>query len=229
MPGATAHTVKAFDEDLDELRARVAAFGGQAEAGLREAMEALIRRDAAGAEAALCHVEAAKAMSAAVERRAICLIALRAPMADDLREVLSCLKIAALIERIADHAINIARSVVSLEAGRHIPAPVAIGRLARGALEATRSALDGFAAGDDRQSGPLCEAAASAETLYRDLLEDCLGHMRRDPQSVGAVTTLLFVARSLWRVVDLASDVAAAVRFSVTGERAAPLNLAKAS
>src|SRR5688572_27977398 len=97
MASSGAHTLKAFDEDLEELRAEIAAVGGCAEAATRNAMAALLRQDPDLADEARARAAAIPGLAAAVERRGLCLIALRAPRADDLQEILSALKIVGLI------------------------------------------------------------------------------------------------------------------------------------
>ncbi|HZG08884.1 MAG TPA: PhoU domain-containing protein [Allosphingosinicella sp.] len=234
MPNSGAHTVTAFDDDLDALRGRVAALGGAAEAAVREAMEALFRLDPGLAAHALARARSVATGAEDVERRGICLIALRAPRADDLREVLAALKIVGLIERVAEHARGIAAAAAPVGT-RNIAPPPALGTLARLALDAVRAALDAFAARDASASEPVDAASHQAEELYGLLLEDALGRMRRDPRAIGAGTSLLLVARSLSRIADQAANIGRAVSFSVTGQPAAPVRrepadmLAKAS
>jgi phosphate transport system protein len=234
MPNTGAHTVKAFDDDLDALRGRVAALGGAAEAAVREAMEALLRLDGALAADALARARSVATNAEDVERRGICLIALRAPMADDLREVLAALKIVGLIERVAEHARSIAASANPADL-RTVAPPPALGTLARVSLDAVRAALDAFAGRDAAAFDLLYTASHEAEALYGQLLEEAFGAMRRDPRAIGAATSLLLVARSLSRIADQAANIARVVRFSVTGQQAAPARrepadmLAKAS
>jgi phosphate transport system protein len=220
MPASAAHTVKAFDQDLDELRASVAAVGGWAEAALREAMEGLIRMDREVAASALDRARIVRALADDVERRAVCLIALRAPRADDLREVLTCLKITGFVERIAAHAATIASTAAGFDASRAIDSPIALGNLARVALGALREALDTFVAQDPSGGASVSEAAHSAEALYGSLLQSCIAQMRRDPGSIASVTGLLFVSRSLARATDQAASIANAVHFGLTGAHA---------
>ena len=111
----TGHTVKAFDEELDQLRATICEMGGLAEAAIRESMDALVRRDVEAAKAVVERDRRIDALEAEVERRAVQIIALRAPMADDLRDVVAALKIAGVVERIGDYAKNIAKRVASVE------------------------------------------------------------------------------------------------------------------
>ena len=217
MPRSSAHTVKAFDDDLSELRASVAAVGGWAEAALREAMEALLRVDGEGAASAIDRAKIVRALAGDVERRAICLIALRAPRADDLREVLTCLKITGYVERIARHAKTIASLAPDIDVDRALDAPTTLGNLARLTLAALRDALDAFVAQDPWRGEGVSEASDRAEVLYGSLMQSCLAQMRRDSRTISSATHLLFVARSLARSADQAASIANAVHFGLTG------------
>src|SRR3546814_6463601 len=113
--GTSAHTVKAVDQDLDQLRASIAQMGGLAEAAISESKRALMQRDTEAANRVIEGDKKIDALEAEVERNAVQLIALRAPMADDLREVVAALKIAGVVERIGDYAKNIAKRVHVIE------------------------------------------------------------------------------------------------------------------
>ncbi len=101
---STGHTIKAFDAELDTLRGTICEMGGLAEAAIRDAMRALVRRDAEAAAEVVRRDKRIDALEAEIERQAVAIIALRAPMADDLREVVAALKIAGVVERIGDYA-----------------------------------------------------------------------------------------------------------------------------
>jgi phosphate transport system protein len=213
-----AHTVKAFDDDMDGLRASVAELGGWAETCVGDAVNAVQRVDGALAARALaCHGRV-RSLAREVEQRGICLIALRAPRADDLREVLTAMKVVDLVERIAAHGRSIAASVAALE-GRAVAPPPALRSLAALSTEAIRNALDAFSARDADASARAAEASDEAEMLYGSLLHDCLARMRQEPRSIGAAAALLFAGRSLARAADQAAEIARAVHFSVTGDR----------
>ena len=114
------HTVKAFDEDLSELRGLIAQMGGMAEEAIADAMDALKRHDLESAARIVAGDKRIDELEMEVERLAVRLIALRAPMADDLREVVAALKIAGVIERIGDHATNVAEMVYFAATGDHL-------------------------------------------------------------------------------------------------------------
>src|SRR5687768_15960918 len=144
----TGHTVKAFDQELDLLRATICEMGGLAEAAIRESIQALVRRDAAAAAAVVENDKKIDALEAEAERRAVQLIALRAPMAGDLRDVVAALKIAAVVERIGDYAKNIAKRVPLIENAGKIEPLSLLPEMARISTSMVHDVLDAFVTRD---------------------------------------------------------------------------------
>ena len=212
----TGHTVKAFDEELDQLRATICEMGGLAEAAIRESMQALVRRDAEAAKAVVDRDSRIDALEAEVERRAVQIIALRAPMADDLRDVVAALKIAGVVERIGDYAKNIAKRVASVEDSR-IRAISLLPEMARIAGEMVRDVLDAFAARDADKAAAVCERDAAVDDFYNSIFRSLLTHMMENPHNITPATHLLFVAKNLERIGDHATNVAEMVYFAATG------------
>jgi phosphate transport system protein len=216
----TGHTIKAFDEELDRLRATIAEMGGLAENAIREAMEALVRRDADAAALVVERDSRIDALEAEVERQAVQIIALRAPMADDLREVVAALKIAGVVERIGDYAKNIAKRVGSIEDHKIRPISL-LPEMARIAGEMVRNVLDAFAARDAGKAAAVCERDAAVDDFYNSIFRALLTHMMENPHNITPATHLLFVAKNLERIGDHATNVAEMVYFAATGEHLA--------
>ena len=217
----TGHTVKAFDEELDQLRATISEMGGLAEAAIREAMEALVRRDADGrAPRSSSATRRIDALEAEIERQAVQIIALRAPMADDLREVVAALKIAGVVERIGDYAKNIAKRVASVEDSKIRPLSL-LPEMARIAGEMVHNVLDAFAARDAAKAEAVCERDAAVDDFYNTIFRALLTHMMENPHNITPATHLLFVAKNLERIGDHATNVAEMVYFAATGEHLA--------
>jgi len=212
----TGHTVKAFDEELDALRATIAEMGGLAEAAIRDSMDALVRRDADGAAAVVERDGRIDELEADIERRAVQIIALRAPMADDLREVVAALKIAGVVERIGDYAKNIAKRVPSLEDSKIRPLSL-LPEMARIAGEMVHNVLDAFAARDSKKAVKVIERDAAVDDFYNSIFRSLLTHMMENPHNITPATHLLFVAKNLERIGDHATNVAEMVYFSATG------------
>ena len=216
----TGHTVKAFDQELDQLRATICEMGGLAEAAIREAMQALIRRDAAAAAGVVERDKKIDALEAEVERQAVQIIALRAPMADDLRDVVAALKIAGVVERIGDYAKNIAKRVATIEDSKIRPLSL-LPEMARIAGEMVQQVLDAFAARDAEKAAAVCERDQAVDDFYNSIFRALLTHMMENPHNITPATHLLFVAKNLERIGDHATNVAEMVYFAATGEHLA--------
>ena len=212
------HTVKAFDEDLDQLRASIAEMGGLAEAAIAESMRALVQRDGEAARKVIDGDKRIDALEAEIERRAVQIIALRAPMADDLREVVAALKIAGVIERIGDYAKNIAKRVHVVEDSANLRPLSLLPEMARIASEMVHDVLDAFAARDADKAAAVCERDKAVDDFYNSIFRTLLTFMMEDPQNITPATHLLFIAKNLERVGDHATNVAEMVYFAATGE-----------
>jgi phosphate transport system protein len=215
----STHTVKAFDDDLEQLRATVAELGGWAEAAIGAAIRALCRFDGDAAEEALALDRRIGALGEEVERRGICLIALRAPMADDLREVIASLKISDLVQRASGHARSIARRLPAVATQPVVVMPAPLTRLAETALETLRGALNAFAGRDAAAESAIRAASEQAEAAYDTLYRSSMAAMIANPQGSASAANLLFAAQSLAKVAGLAAEIARLVHFAATGRR----------
>ena len=218
---SSAHTVKAFDQDLDQLRATIAEMGGLAEAAITESMRALVQRDT---EAAARVVEADRKidiLEAEIEKHAVQIIALRAPMADDLRDVVAALKIAGVVERIGDYAKNIAKRVRVIEESPNIEPLSLLPEMGRIAGEMVHNVLDAFAARDPQKAILVCERDRALDDFYNSIFRTLLTFMMENPHNITPATHLLFVAKNLERIGDHATNVAEMVYFAATGQHLA--------
>lgn len=212
----TGHTIKAFDAELDMLRATICEMGGLAEAAIGDAMQALVRRDAEAAALVVERDRRIDGLETEIERQAVQIIALRAPMADDLREVVAALKIAGVVERIGDYAKNIAKRVPSLEDSKIRPLSL-LPEMARIAAEMVHNVLDAFAQRDAKKAEAVCERDAAVDDFYNSIFRSLLTHMMENPHNITPATHLLFVAKNLERIGDHATNVAEMVYFAATG------------
>ncbi len=217
MASTTGHTVKAFDEDLRQLRALVSEMGGLAETALADAMTALGRRDAEGASAVVESDRRIDRIEAEIERLALRILALRAPMADDLRDVIAALKISGVIERMGDYAKNIARRVPLLTEARAIEALSVLPAMGRAVAEMMREAFDAYAARDPAAAIAVAESDRVVDDFYNSLFRALLTHMMEAPHTITAAAHLLFIAKNLERIGDHATNVAEIVHFASTG------------
>lgn len=218
MGTGTEHTVKAFDEDIGELRGLISEMGGRAEAAIISAMDALIKRDNDAAKRIVLDDRKIDELESEIEKAAVRIIALRAPMADDLREVVAAIKIAGVIERIGDYAKNIAKRVPLIESKRTIEPLSLIPAMARTATEMVHDVLDAFAARDAKMAAEVVERDHIVDDFYNSIFRTLVTFMMENPQTIGEATHLLFVAKNLERVGDHATNVAEMVYYAATGE-----------
>ncbi len=214
----TDHTVKAFDNELNELRGLISEMGGRAEAAIAAAMTALVKHDLAAAETVVAEDKKIDALEAEVERLAVQLIALRAPMADDLREAVAAIKIAGVLERIGDYAKNIAKRT-PLIGGRGKIEPLAL-LPAMGEItsDLVRDVLDAFAARDAEAAVRVAEKDAKIDGFYNSIFRALVAFMMENPATISNAAHLLFVAKNLERIGDHATNVAEMVYYAATGE-----------
>jgi phosphate transport system protein len=215
------HTLKAFDEDLDRLRALITEMGGRAEHAIIEAMRCLSERDVDAAHEVIEADKRIDALEAETERRVIQLIALRAPMAGDLRDVVAALKIAGVVERIGDYAKNIAKRVALLEDAGKIEPLSLLPEMARIASAMVHDVLNAFVQRDSAAALRVCERDKAVDDFYDSIFRTLLTHMMENPHNIGQSAHLLFVAKNLERVGDHATNIAEMVYYAATGEHMA--------
>lgn len=214
----TADVHRHFHEELSDLKARLLAMSADAEAALSLAVEALLERDSAKAAEVIAGDRLIDDTEVEIEERCIKLLALQQPMARDLRMLTSALKIANDLERVGDHAVNIAQSTQRLLETRPItpePEIVEMARLARAMLA---DAIQAFIRGDARAGREVCRRDDSVDALHGSVFRILLTHMMEDPQMIGAGMDLFLVSRNLERVADLATNIAEDVVFLVEGK-----------
>jgi len=217
MTSNEGHTLKAFDADIDQLRALIAEMGGLAEVAIRDATDALTQHDAARAARVVRDDARIDELELQVERQVVRLIALRAPMADDLREVLAALKIAGVIERMGDYAKTIAKRELLLEDVARIEPLSILPAMAGVVSDMVRDALDAFAARDPEKARAVSLRDPQVDNLYNSMFRALLTHMMENPHTITASSHLLFVAKSLERIGDHATNIAEMVYFAATG------------
>jgi phosphate transport system protein len=214
---AQEHTVKAFDEDITRLRGLIAEMGGLAEVAIGEAMEALLKHSDELATAVVARDKRIDALEAEVDRLAVRIIALRAPMADDLREVIAALKIAGVIERIGDYAKNIAKRTGRIEKRQTLEPLTLIPAMAEVAASMVHDVLTAYAARDPDLASEVCERDAKVDAFYDSIFRNLVSHMVENPSTISSAAQLLFVARNLERIGDHATNVAEMVYYAATG------------
>lgn len=211
------HTVKAFDEDITRLRGLIAEMGGLAELAIQESLQALITRDEKLAREVVRRDKKIDALEIEVDKLAVRIIALRAPMADDLREVIAALKIGGVIERIGDYAKNIAKRVKQVEARKQFDPLTLLPAMGEVAAEMVHDVLTAYAARDPVTAREVIARDEKVDAFYESIFRNLVSHMMENPSTISSAAQLLFIARSIERIGDHATNVAEMVYFAATG------------
>ncbi|HEX6643751.1 MAG TPA: phosphate signaling complex protein PhoU [Gemmatimonadales bacterium] len=207
-----------FHDELSHLKVRLLTMSGEAEAALGLAVDALLERDLARAAQVIAGDGVIDRMEMEIEERCIDLLALQQPMARDLRMLTSALKIANDLERVGDHAVNIAQSAERLAEARPIAPEPELVEMARLAREMLSDALEAFIRGDSAAGRAVCRQDDRVDALHDSVFRILLTHMMEDPHTIGAGMELFLVSRNLERVADLATNIGEDVVFLVEGK-----------
>jgi phosphate transport system protein len=207
-----------FHDELSHVKVRLLTMSGEAEAALGLAVEALLDRDGEKARRVIAGDRVIDSMEVEIEEQCINLLALQQPMARDLRMLTSALKIANDLERVGDHAVNIAQSTERLTQARPITPEPEIVEMARLARDMLSDALEAFIRGDAKAGREVCLRDDKVDALHRSVFRILLTHMMEDPHMIGAGMELFLVSRNLERVADLATNIGEDVVFLVEGK-----------
>ncbi len=211
-------THRHFHDELADLKAKLLTLSGEAEAALSAAVQALLERDAAKAARVIAGDGTLNDLENEVEDAVVQLLATQQPMARDLRLLMAALKIANDLERVGDHAVNIAQSVERLIAFRPITPEPELVEMARQAGTMLADAMEAFVRGDAAAGRAICRRDDQVDALHRSMFRILLTHMAEDPHMIGVAIELLLVSRNLERVADLATNIAEDVVFLVEGK-----------
>ncbi|MBB5746424.1 phosphate signaling complex protein PhoU [Brevundimonas variabilis] len=213
------HTVKAYGDELNQLTAEVARMGGLAEAQVADAVESVARRDIALARAVVGRDVKLDIMHRDIEKKAIRLIALRQPVASDLRKALSAMKLSVDLERTGDLAKNIAKRALSLaETEPMQPLTRSIERMGRLVSLRLRDVLDAYTASEIDRALSVWQSDDEVDEHYNALFRELLTYMMGDPRTISACTHLLFMAKNLERIGDHATNIAETIHYEITGD-----------
>jgi phosphate transport system protein len=203
------------------LSALVAQMGGLTEAQLASAIEAISRRDSAAAERAVGGDARIDEMQAQIEERALKLLALRQPMAVDLRETLAAIKTAAELERIGDLAKNIAKRALVLNREPPIRLTQSLARMGKAAQNQLKQVLDAFSNRNAEEAETVWNRDGEIDEIYNSLFRELLTYMMEDPRTIGLCTHLLFVAKNIERSGDHCTNIAEVVYHMVRADHLA--------
>jgi phosphate transport system protein len=212
------HIVKSYDAEIKRLTGEIIAMGELAAAQLDAAMDALGKRDSRAAQRVADNDDALDAQEREISHDVLRLLALRQPIARDLREILAALRIASDIERIGDYAANIAKRSTVLNLSAPVPLAGSLSALATLAAELVREVMSAYRDRDADLAHAVWERDAELDALYTGLFRELLTYMMEDARSITACTHLLFIAKNIERIGDHATNIAENVWFVVRAE-----------
>lgn len=218
MSSDSNHIVSAFDEDLRQLDNFIAEMGGLAEHQFADCIKALLARDSDLAERVIGSDHRIDELEALVDSHTISMLALRQPMADDLRVVITALRIASLIERIGDYAKNISKRTVAITQTPPVGPSRTISRMGIVVQGMIKTVLDAYLQRDADLAEDVRLRDEEVDALHTSLFRELLTYMMEDPRSISACTHLLFVAKNIERIGDHATNIAENVYFLVHGK-----------
>jgi len=207
-----------FHDELSDLKAKLLTMSGEAQEALETAVASLLERDPAKAARVIAGDSTVNELELEIEGAVVQLLATQQPMARDLRLLMAALKISNDLERVGDHAVNIAQSVERLVAFRPITPEPELIEMARQARTMLGDALEAFVRGDAAAGRAICQRDDQVDALHRSMFRILLTHMAGDPHVIGAALELLLVSRNLERIADLATNIAEDVVFLVEGK-----------
>ncbi len=218
MPSTHEHIVKSYDNELERLYGEISRMGEIATAQLDAAIDVMIRRDTKAAERVVANDDAIDALEHEVSNDVLRLLALRQPMARDLREVYAALRISSDIERIGDYAANVAKRSMVLNQSSPVPAAHGLPALAKTANQLVRDAVLAFRNRDDTLAMQVRSRDAELDAQYTGLFRELLTYMMEDPRNITSCAHLLFMAKNIERIGDHATNIAENTYFLVHGE-----------
>jgi phosphate transport system protein len=213
------HIVKSFDQELERLDKNIAQMGGLVERLLAQGFDALEKRDPSLAEAAAASDRAIDLLERDIQELTILMIAKRQPLANDLRHIMTVLKIAGDLERIGDLAKNIAKRALAISGENH-PKPLMTGlkHMVELAFSQLKDVLDAYAERDSEKAVAVWRHDERIDAMYNSLFRELLTYMMEDPRNIGLCTHLLFAAKNIERIGDHTTNIAENVHFLVHGK-----------
>ena len=212
------HIVKSYDEELRRLDNAITQMGGLAETQLATAIDAVMKRDSRLATEVVESDPRVDQLEGEIEQLAVRLLALRQPMAVDLRQILAALKTASELERIGDYAANVAKRSIVLNQTPPVRPAFSVPRMGRLAQAMIKDILDAYVERDADKALLVWARDEELDEMYNSLFRELLTYMIEDPRNITPCTHLLFIAKNIERIGDHATNIAETVYYMVVGE-----------
>ena len=211
------HIVKSFDDELMQLRAYIAEMGGLVESLLAESTDALIKRNIDIADEIISKDKFIDDLEVLVNEQAIKIISLRQPMALDLRNTVSALKISNDLERMGDYAANIAKRSKNLFTSPVLEASLTIGRMSSLVQKMIKNVLDAYASNDTVLAQEVIESDLEVDLMHTSLFRELITYIMEDTKIITSSTHLFFIAKNIERIGDHATNIAESIIYAVDG------------
>ena len=211
------HIVKRYDEELSTLKKEILTMGGMVEKMIADAMKALIDGDAELARKIIEYDHEVNRKELAIDQLAVDILAMRQPVARDLRLILTATKVNTDLERIGDIAVNLSERALELLEEPPLKPYVDLPRMAARTQELLKEALDSFVENNVEKAQRVMKDDDEIDALYKQIFSELLTYMLDDPKSVGRAIRLTFVAKYLERIADHATNLAEMVTYFVEG------------
>ena len=218
MSDAPEHLVKSFDTELKRLRDMMSQMGGIVESQLANATKAILQRDSDAAGRAVEDDTKVDALERDVEQFVIRLLALRQPMAGDLRQIVAALKMTGDIERIGDYAANVAKRSIVLSQFTPPYSLAGLANMTRLVQSQLKTIIDAVANNDTQTAIRVWQSDVEIDDIYTALFRELITYMMEDPRNITPCTHLLFIAKNLERIGDHATNIAETIYYAVSGE-----------
>lgn len=211
------HTVKAFSDELNHLEGLISQMGGYVERIVHDSIQAVSRRDSVLATRTTLSDDQIDALEDEVNESAVRLLALRQPMATDLRSIIAALKISGDLERIGDYAANVSKRTIVLNECPPIPSALAVARLGRLVLANLKDVLDTYGDKDADKAINIWHRDEEVDEIHTSIFRELLTYMMEDPRNITACTHLLFIAKNIERMGDHTTNIAEVIHYMVRG------------
>jgi phosphate transport system protein len=217
MPESAEHIVKSYEQELKRLRDLIVEMGGMVESQVTLACAAILNRDRAAAAQAMEADPKVDAREHEIEQFVIRMLALRQPMAGDLRHIVAALKSTGDLERIGDYAANVAKRSLVLQEFSLRSAASGLAHMAALVQENLKRVIDAVGADDPEKAMHVWRSDEAIDEIYNALFRELITYMMEDPRNITPCTHLLFIAKNLERIGDHATNIAETVHYAVTG------------
>ena len=213
------HIVKTYDEELSRLSSLIIQMGGLAESQLAASIQAMVKRDSDLAARVVEDDYKVDLLEQEIDDFSVRMIALRQPVASDLRRIVTALRIASDLERIADYAKNVAKRALALNQAPAIRPVTAVPHMGALAQRMIKDILDAYVEGDADKARAVWQRDEEVDELYNSLFRELLTYMMEDPRSITTCTHLLFIAKNIERIGDHTTNIAELIYYQVRGLR----------